>query len=188
MTDMSVRPSNSTGSPGRTYKWYTGTPVFEFGFGLHYTTFDVEWAEGSPAASYSIQDLVASANSSSSAVAHVDSAILDTFTVQVTNTGNVTSDYVALLFSNTTAGPSPAPLQELVSYARVKGITPGASATASLNVTLGTIARVDEDGNSIIHPGVYNLWVDTKGQAKAVASFELTGDSEQITTFPTPHW
>lgn len=188
MTDMSVRPSNSTGSPGRTYKWYTGTPVFEFGFGLHYTTFDVEWAEGSPAASYSIQDLVASANSSSSAVAHVDRAILDTFTVQVTNTGNVTSDYVALLFSNTTAGPSPAPLQELVSYARVKGITPGASATASLNVTLGTIARVDEDGNSIIYPGVYNLWVDTTGQAKAVTSFELTGDSEQITTFPTPHW
>lgn len=152
---------------------------------MHYTTFEVEWAEGSPAASYSIQDLVGSANSSA---AHVDSALLDTFTVQVSNTGNVTSDYVALLFSNTTAGPSPAPLQELVSYARVKAIAPGASATASLNVTLGTIARVDEDGNSIIFPGVYNLWVDTKGQAMAMTSFELTGDSEQISTFPTPHW
>ena len=37
MTDMALRPSSS--SPGRTYKWYTGTPVFEFGFGLSYTNF-----------------------------------------------------------------------------------------------------------------------------------------------------
>ena len=29
--------------PGRTYKFYTGTPVFEFGHGLSYTTFSFVW-------------------------------------------------------------------------------------------------------------------------------------------------
>lgn len=40
MTDMGLRPSSK--SPGRTYKWY-GTPVQEFGFGLHYTNFSVKF-------------------------------------------------------------------------------------------------------------------------------------------------
>ena len=30
-------------SPGRTYKFYTGKPVFEFGTGLSYTTFSMQW-------------------------------------------------------------------------------------------------------------------------------------------------
>ena len=29
--------------PGRTYKFYTGTPVFQFGDGLSYTTFTTQW-------------------------------------------------------------------------------------------------------------------------------------------------
>ncbi len=37
MFDMSMRPS--TTNPDRTYKFYTGQPVYEFGYGLSYTTF-----------------------------------------------------------------------------------------------------------------------------------------------------
>ena len=29
--------------PGRTYKFYTGTPVYQFGDGLSYTTFKYTW-------------------------------------------------------------------------------------------------------------------------------------------------
>jgi beta-D-xylosidase 4 len=35
MTDMSLRPGPF--SPGRTYKWYEGDPVFEFGYGWHWS-------------------------------------------------------------------------------------------------------------------------------------------------------
>lgn len=30
-------------SPGRTYKFYTGKAVFEFGTGLSYTSFTMNW-------------------------------------------------------------------------------------------------------------------------------------------------
>ncbi|KAL0576686.1 hypothetical protein V5O48_005285 [Marasmius crinis-equi] len=178
-TDMALRPSTS--SAGRTYKWYTGQPVFEFGSGLHYSVFDFAWKQpGSD--TYDIQDLVRAAKSSG--ISHVDLGILDTFKVTVTNTGRITSDYVALLFSTTTAGPSPAPLKELVSYTRVTGISPGKSGIAELKVTLGSIARTDKEGNAVIYPGVYELQLDVDAIVKKSITF--TGSEERITTWPKP--
>lgn len=182
MTDMNLRPSST--SPGRTYKWFTGKPVFPFGFGLHYTTFSLKWARP-PRASYNIQELITTAGRSG--VANTDLALLDTaFELTIVNTGSVTSDYSALLFSNTAAGPTPAPLKQLVGYTRVKSIAAGKSATALLNVTLGSVARVDENGNSVLFPGSYKLWVDTdvNGQGLALTSFELTGAQHTINEWP----
>ncbi|XP_009599906.1 probable beta-D-xylosidase 7 [Nicotiana tomentosiformis] len=39
MTDMRMRPLSSTGYPGRTYRFYNGPKVFEFGYGLSYTDY-----------------------------------------------------------------------------------------------------------------------------------------------------
>ena len=39
MTDMHMRPNASTGYPGRTYRFYTGKTLYEFGDGLSFTTF-----------------------------------------------------------------------------------------------------------------------------------------------------
>merc|ERR1712190_512256 len=40
ITDMGMRPNTVTGNPGRSYRFYTGTPVFKFGEGLSYSKFD----------------------------------------------------------------------------------------------------------------------------------------------------
>ncbi|KAF7796900.1 hypothetical protein EIP86_008085 [Pleurotus ostreatoroseus] len=178
MTDMVLRPSAY--SPGRTYKWYTGTPVFDFGVGLHYTTFNLTWAS-SPPSSLDIGTLVAAGKK---AGGHLDRAVAHTFGVTVHNTGHVTSDYVALLFRNTTAGPQPAPRKELVSYSRVKAVQPGKSATATLPVTLGELARVDEYGNKMLYPGTYRIWLDTTGDLDT--EFQLVGQPTIISTFPQP--
>ncbi len=34
MEDMGMRPNATTGNPGHTYRFYTGTPVYPFGAGL----------------------------------------------------------------------------------------------------------------------------------------------------------
>eukprot|EP00943_MAST-04B_sp_MAST-4B-sp1_P002064 g2064.t1 len=40
MFDMNMRPNVKTGNPGRSYRFYTGTPVFKFGDGLSYNKFN----------------------------------------------------------------------------------------------------------------------------------------------------
>ncbi|CAI0400279.1 unnamed protein product [Linum tenue] len=39
MTDMRMRANASSNFPGRTYRFYTGKPIYEFGHGLSYSTF-----------------------------------------------------------------------------------------------------------------------------------------------------
>ncbi|KAF3522079.1 hypothetical protein F2Q69_00050918 [Brassica cretica] len=40
MSNMNMRPDNSTGYPGRTYRFYTGETVYAFGDGISYTQFN----------------------------------------------------------------------------------------------------------------------------------------------------
>jgi beta-D-xylosidase 4 len=52
MLDMQIRlPSIN---PGRTYKFYTGQAVYEFGHGLSYTTFNYTWYNDSINSIFSI--------------------------------------------------------------------------------------------------------------------------------------
>ncbi|KAJ6466495.1 beta-xylosidase [Mycena sanguinolenta] len=176
MTDMSLRPSAT--NPGRTYKWYTGTPTYAFGTGLSYTTFGLGVVGAK--ASYNIQSLVAAGRA---AGGPLDLALFDTFNVAVRNTGKVASDFVVLGFVQTTnAGPAPFPNKELVAYTRVKGVAAGQSATASLKVTLGGIARVGTDGSAVLYPGQYTLLVDQP--TGTTHSFVLTGTQTAITEWP----
>ncbi|PIL26674.1 hypothetical protein GSI_11250 [Ganoderma sinense ZZ0214-1] len=181
MTDMTLRPSAT--NPGRTYKWYTETPVYEFGFGLHYTTFSFAWEStartNAPATSYAIDELVSSGNDS---IAFLDLAPLDTFAVRVTNTGKATSDYVALLFASGKFGPAPHPNKQLVAYTRVHGLAPGKSEVVEMAVTLGAIARADESGAKWVYPGTYTLALDTTAELKR--TFTLVGEARKIADWP----
>lgn len=176
MLDM-TRPSSV--NPGRTYKWYENTPVYEFGYGLHFTTFDVQW-QRSPPVAYNITTLIAPGASQGRPL---DLAALDTITISVKNTGTVASDYVVLLFLNSTAGPAPFPNKQLVSYTRLHQIQPGATALASLDVTLGSVARADTNGNMWLFSGEYQWNIDT-GPVRLTAQFALEGNPFQITEWP----
>lgn len=175
MTDMTLRPSST--NPGRTYIWYTGTPVYDFGHGLHYTTFNLGW-QTQPAAQYQISTLAASARGSETP----DLVTFDTFDISVHNTGRIASDYVTLLFVNGTGGPAPVPNKQLVAYTRLHNIAAGGTARAQLTVTLGSIARADANGNLWIFSGTYRLGVDTPSVLSH--SFELVGAPVQITHWP----
>lgn len=182
MTNQALRPNPPLfpGAPGRTYRWYDQA-VLPFGFGLHYTTFAVAFKKNCLAASFSIQELL----SSCKGVAHADLCPFPSVAITVANTGSkVTSDFVALAFVTGKYGPAPYPIKSLAAYSRLTAIAPHSTASASLTLNLGALARVDDSGNLVLYPGEYTLMLDVPTQD--TATFTLTGQQAVLDQFPQP--
>ncbi|GAB7344337.1 hypothetical protein MBLNU457_2201t2 [Dothideomycetes sp. NU457] len=178
--NINLRPNGSY--PGRTYRWYTGTPVLPFGFGLSYTTFDFAWKKALRS-TYNIQDVITQLSGSLGDLNDVSP--FGTITAIVTNTGRVASDYVGLLFiSSDNAGPVPRPIKTLVAYDRLHNVAVNGNQVLSLPLTLGSLARADENGNTVIYPGDYTLALDN--DKVLTFNFTLTGQPATIETMPAP--
>jgi len=162
MLDMGMRPSGT--NPGRTYMWYSGTPTYPFGFALHYTNFSASVSLDTKTSSntFDINELVAICDSYSPKLNWLDLCPFADLKVDITNTGKMTtSDYSALAFVSGEYGPLPRPHKKLVSYARLRNITPGQTKSAKLKLTLNSLSRVDEQGRRILYPGKYKIAIDT---------------------------
>ncbi|KAF2705212.1 glycoside hydrolase family 3 protein [Pleomassaria siparia CBS 279.74] len=181
MTDMALRPSSR--SPGRTYKWYNGSAVYEFGSGLHYTNFSAS-VTTQLQASYAISDLLQTCKQSNETYLDRCTFTASPLQVNITNTGTTTSDYVTLAYLAGTFGPAPYPKKSLVAYQRLFAIAGGATDTAALKLTLGSLARVDETGNKVIYPGDYSLLIDN--QPLTSINFTLTGEEVTVDEWPQP--
>ncbi|KEQ99745.1 glycoside hydrolase family 3 protein [Aureobasidium subglaciale EXF-2481] len=169
-----LRPNGSY--PGRTYKWYTGKPVLPFSYGLSYTTFDLQWCGKPLKHTYKIKDLFHKRQPHGAKPKPLDTLPFVTLFTTVSNTGTHTSDFTALLFLSTqNAGPSPYPNKWLASYARAHTITPGHSQTIDLEISIGSLARADENGDLTVYPGNYVMEVDNNGLLKG--EFELVGEA-----------
>ena len=178
MTEMSLRPSNT--SPGRTYKFYKNS-VHQFGYGLHYTKFTAKFKQNSQPSVYSIGSLTAIYNRTL-----LDPLPGPTVDISVTNTGNTTSDFVALVFVSHQNGPAPYPIKELVGYKRLRSIAPNATTDAQITVALGELARVDSKGNTILYPGNYTFMLDVPTQD--ILSINLSGVERVLDKWPVPPW
>ncbi|KAJ8131937.1 hypothetical protein O1611_g1683 [Lasiodiplodia mahajangana] len=175
MTNMNLQPA--TGNPGRTYKWYSKTPVFSFGHGLHYTSFNVSLPADLPT-TFATADLI----SNSTAGTPSDLFPLTSVPVSVTNTGNITSDYVLLGFLKGEYGPTPYPNKSLVAFTRLHDIKPGDTATGTLDIKLGSVARSDSSGALTLWPAKYKLVLDTDDRASW--DFEITGTATVLDKLP----
>ena len=185
-----------TSNPGRTYKFYTGTAVYPFGSGISYTTFQYTWSQQSPltignaervkngVAEFEIAYLIK--------LAVVNSEELDrsspftSYSVNVTNTGKVTSDNVLLAFTSSSIKPAllsaAPPIQSLYGYDRELAVAPGETRTIFLGVNLLSLAHADTEGNMWVHPGTYTQNFGVPSQMSH--SFNLVGDSVMIKQWP----
>lgn len=134
---------------GRSYQYYTGVPLFPFGFGLSYTQF---------------------ALSQTSSVARVLRNQNDktTFEVKVTNVGNVVGDEVVLAYFSPDADHTktgvPVVKKQLFDFTRVN-LAPGESKTLSFTIAAKQFALVDIDGNKGIYPGTHGI-IFSRGHGK----------------------
>jgi beta-D-xylosidase 4 len=175
MLDMKLRPGGS--NPGRTYRWFNRA-VQPFGFGLHYTTFAAKFAANATV-TYDIADIMVKCTAQ-----YKDTCAVPAIDVAVTNTGNRTSDFVALAFIKGDVGPKPYPLKTLLSYARLRDIAGSQTKTASMALTLGNLARVDESGNTVLYPGEYSVLLDEPVQAQI--KLVLKGAMTVLDKWPQP--
>ena len=157
--DGTQPPMEDYSMKGRTYRYYEDTPLYPFGYGLSYSSFE-----------YS--DLKLDENGA---------------TVTVTNTGSVKADEVAELYidkmpedkkSNGLNGdvsqldPANQPKYSLAGFERVS-LAPGESKEVEFSFDERTFDTVLEDGSRVKLKGTYKLFVG--GQQPDERSTALTG-------------
>ena len=162
MADMSLRPNSTSGSKGKTYRFYSGQPVWPFGHGLSYATFELGWAAVPP------RSLPAAA---------LRAGVR--FEVWLTNRGSVEASKVVQLYLSTPDLPD-APLRSLAAVTKVR-VPAGGNATVTLDTAAvaGTCAFcvVDTTGGARIPPGTrYRLDVGD-GAGAFFPAFELVSQA-----------
>jgi len=160
---------------GITYLYYTGTPLYQFGDGLSYTTFRYDWAS-SPDVEINTNTLYQNWRSWFQS----DDRVIY-YKVNVTNTGNRASDCVVLAFLTGSTDPN-APRRELYGYDRVH-LNPGQTTTVYFTVPPQVAATSDVYGVQRLRATRWTVEIGDS-VSKVFGSLTLIGDS--IETFSLP--
>jgi beta-glucosidase len=149
-------PFESYDMKGRTYRYFEGTPLYPFGYGLSYTTF-----------SYSNLKLPDSVTAGQPLTAEVT----------VTNTGKVAGDEVAQLYLSF-PDVKGAPIRALRGFRRVH-LNPGQSETVHFELKPRDLSMVTEDGKIIVPEGKYSVSAGggqpNTGAPTVAGTFEMKG-------------
>jgi len=122
---------------GRTYRYFTGQPLYPFGYGLSYTTFEYSNLSFDKSSVGAKDDLTAS--------------------VEVKNTGSVASDEVVQVYLSQ-PGAKGAPVRALAGFRRVH-LDPGKSQKVEVAIPNRNLSFVDETGARKIAAGTLQVWV-----------------------------
>ena len=128
---------NQKPSAHRGYAFDTAAPLFPFGFGLSYTTFDI----GAPRLSAASID--------------VDGSVK--VAVDVRNTGKVDGDEVVQLYVRDVVSSVTRPVKELKGFKRVT-LAPGAATTVEFTLEREAFALWDKDMKRVVEPGEFTIY------------------------------
>ncbi|KAE8009375.1 hypothetical protein FH972_005815 [Carpinus fangiana] len=123
MTAMAMRPSQSNGYPGRSYRFYRGPVVYPFGHGMSYTKFVHTIARAPAVVAIPLDGRHARGNTTLSGkairVTHAKcNKISLGIDLQVKNTGSMDGSHTVLIFSSPPAGHW-APHKQLVAFEKI---------------------------------------------------------------------
>ena len=150
-------------NPGRTHRFFTGTPVVPFGFGLSYTNFSYDVTRVRRSDSLDVFSTVQArlrpfANWPLPPTSEVISlGPVVSHRVTVHNTGRLDADDVVLGFlTPPNAGKDGAPLQSLFDFARIH-VPAAASVTVQLNASALHFTQLSANGTRRPVEGLYTL-------------------------------
>jgi len=157
-------------NPGRTYRFYTGQAVVPFGYGLSYTKFVYEIVSAPSVVSLAaVPGLLQKSSHGFVPTTALEAAgPAATYTVNVTNAGNVDADEVVLGFvTSPGAGENGVALTNLFAFERVH-VPAGITVTVNLYPAFTDFTHVDGSGNRSPMPGYHTI------------SFGVASDSNQM--------
>jgi beta-glucosidase len=145
---------------GRTYRYFRGEPLFPFGHGLSYTTFEfdnlrIDRAEVGVGGKVAIS-------------------------VDVTNTGDRAGDEVVQLYVRQRDATVPRPIKELKGFKRIT-LQPGECGTVIFTLYANQLGLVDEEMAFVIQPGAVEVMVGNSSQhLPLTGTFEIVGQTTDI--------
>jgi beta-glucosidase len=142
----------------RTYKYFTGTPLYPFGHGLSYTKFD-----------YSQLDIPESVKAGDPVKV----------SVTVTNTGSRAGEEVVQLYVSDHEAQVPVPIRKLAGFRRVS-LKAGESQKVSMMIDPRELSLITDDTRRVIEPGTFDISIGGKqpgfsGTADAPTTKVITG-------------
>jgi len=153
----------------RTYKYFSGAPLYPFGHGLSYTKFEYDGLRvpGSVAAGDPVK-----------------------VSARVTNTGSRSGEEVVQVYITDRESSVPVPIRKLVGFKRIH-LEAGASREVSFAIDPRELSLITDDAHRIIEPGVFEISVGGKqpglsGTADASTTgtvqgvFEVTGSACEL--------
>jgi len=140
-------------SAHRGYHWADNSPLFPFGYGLSYTTFDV----GPPVLS----------------AASIPSKGTVTVSVSVRNTGKVAGDEVVQLYLHERVTSVTEPTKVLHGFERVS-LAPGASRQVQFRLGWDDFAIWDENMHHVVEPGTFDIMAGADSVNLKTATLDVT--------------
>ena len=138
-SDSDLPPFRDYSMKNRTYRYFTGKPLYSFGHGLSYTTFDYGTPTLSPASINGTGEF--------------------NVTVKVTNTGKRACDEVVQVYAHAVKPPVEMPIQSLVGFQRIT-LQAGESKDVVIPVKAINLRRWDEQAKAyVVDPGQYEIRV-----------------------------
>jgi beta-glucosidase len=139
--------------PSRRYKYVddNGKPLFPFGYGLSYTTFE-----------YSHLSVRAPENRKEDVIVTLD----------VTNTGDREGDEVAQLYLRQDISSVETPSRSLKGFSRIH-LKPHETKTVVLHVPQSELAIWNAEDRWVVEPGNYTIWAGGSSEATLTAHFAL---------------
>lgn len=162
VNQIAFEDMNMTTGVGRTYRYFTGTPLWPFGFGMSYTSFTLSLDQTS-----------------------TQSAVV----IKVTNTGKRDGDEVVQVYFSpvkvSLTNPATLPRSQLVDFERAH-LAAGSSTLLAFEIADESVALVDGKGNLVVAPGTYQFIFTNGVDQKVTLPYTVSGAERVLEPFPQP--
>jgi len=184
MTDMNMRANISRNFPGRSYRFYNGSTLYEFGHGLSYSTFSMYVASAPStivvqSTSISEAHSIFSSNSATPVESLTEGQAVDISSINcqdltfllvigVKNNGPLNGSHVVLVFWEpaTSELVSGAPIKQLIGFERVY-VMVGMTEFVTVKIDVcELLSNVDSDGKRKLVIGQHTILIGSSSETQ----------------------